>query len=248
MKDKGVRIAAIISGTVILVTILAIYTIFQFIPTETISVNGQSQLEVTPDLITINFNLETIADTASEAKDSNQIKYNNLISALKALEIPEEEIKTTNINIYPYYTWNDGERKEEGYRATHTIQIELPIDESDKTSEIIDAGVNSGALINYINFELSKELREETKSKATLEATEDARVKAESIAEGLGKSLGKIVSVTDSNFNYYPGPLYARSEEMAIADAGVEAKESVQSITPGDQTVYATVNIIYKIK
>lgn len=248
MKNKGLKITAIISVTAILITLLIIYTIFQFIPTETISVNGQSQIDVTPDLITINFNLESIEKNATEAKDANQIKYDNLISALTNLEISEEEIKTTNINIYPYYTWENGERKDQGYRATHSIQIELSTEESEKTSNIIDAGVNSGALINYINFELSKELQGETKSEATLKATEDARTKAESIAQGLGKNLGKIVSVTDSNFNYYPWPLYSRDEGTAVAESGTLAKESVQSITPSDQTIYATVNIIYKIK
>jgi uncharacterized protein YggE len=248
MKDKGIKITAIISVTAILITLLIIYTIFQFIPTQTISVAGQSQIDVTPNLITINFNLESRATTATEAKDTNTVKYNDFVSALENLAITEDQIKTNSFNVYVDYIWQNGVRKDNGYVAAHSIQIELPTEESEKVGNIIDSGVNSGALISYINFELSKELEKEKKLEATLKATEDAKTKAEAMAQGLGKSLGKIVSVSDSSFDYYPWPLYSRGEDMAVAEAGSMAKEAIQSINPSDQTVYASVNVVYKIR
>jgi len=240
--EKGVKITGIIGITIIIVVIL----ILSFLsPSNTISVNGQSQVEAIPDLVTVNFNIESIADTAVEAKDKNSEIYNNLVEKLEIIGI--DDVKTSNFNVYPEYDWEDGNRVEKGYKATHFVTVELPTEESEKISEVIDAGVNAGALISYINFELSEYLQKEKKSEAIIRATEDAKDKAEAMAEGLGKKLGKIISVSDSNFDYNPWPLYSTKENVAVAEAGAIAMDAVQSIHPDEQIVYGSVAVVYKL-
>jgi uncharacterized protein YggE len=244
-KDKTL----IISATVIVVVAMIIYAFFQINPSQTISVSGESQIEVVPDLVSVNFNIETRDSTASGAKDTNTEIYDNLVVALTAKGIEESEIKTLNFNVYPEYDWINGRRVEKGYVAQHSVKVELSTDESDKITGIIDAGVDSGALINYINFELSEALQNGKKMEATQKATEDAKIKAEAIAQGLGARLGSIVSVTDSGFNYYPWPLYERADAATVEEAGSAAKTVASAgITPGEQTVYGSVSVVYKIK
>lgn len=246
--EKGVKIAGIISASVIIITLIIAYIIFQFVPANTVSVNGQSEIKATPDLVTINFDIQARGITASKAKDSADEIFTKLINSLKQLGIKEEEIKTTNLNVNPEYDWINGKRVDKGYLADHYITIELSTENSDKISGIIEAGVDAGALLSYINFELSQILQNEKKAEAIKLATEDARIRADAIASGLGKKLGDIVSVSDSNFNYSPWPLYKASTGVDMAESASLAKEATAQINPSEQIVYGNVAVIYKIK
>jgi uncharacterized protein YggE len=61
---------------------------------------------------------------------------------------------------------------------------------------VIDAAVDAGALVSYINFELSVERSNEYKMLVMTNASLDAKQKAEAIASGLGKTVGRLVSIT----------------------------------------------------
>ncbi len=240
----------IIAGTIMLLALLATYIIFQFSPTQTISVNGQSQIEVIPDILTMNFLIESIATTASEASDTNTEKYNAFVSSITSLGVYGEKIKTTNINVQKNYEWNNGQRVDKGYIATHNVKIELDSEETNKLSQILDEGIGAGALISYINFELSSELEKGKEAEAIQAATENARSKAENIAQGLDAKLGSIVSVTDSN-TYYNPPYIYYAEGSVARDAeasGESAKAAISGINPNGQTVQATVQVVYKIR
>lgn len=242
-------ITLIISGTLIIITFIIVFAVIQLSSAQTISVTGESQIDAIPDVVTINFNIETKASTASEAQNQNNEIYNKLVSFLTIQGFSESEIKTINFNVYPEYDWNSGQQSQKGYIAQHSVKIELLTEESEKITAVIDAGIDAGALINYINFELSEELQKEKKFEAIQTATEDAKIRAESIAQGLGKNLGRIVSITDSGFNYYPWPLYERGESITNTDeAGSLAKSATMNINPSEQVVYGSVSVIYKIR
>ena len=90
--ERGVKIAGIISASVIIITLIVTYIIFQFVPANTVSVNGQSEIKATPDLVTINFDIQARGATASKAKDSADEIFTKLTNFLKQLGIREEEI------------------------------------------------------------------------------------------------------------------------------------------------------------
>lgn len=239
----------IIAGTIIIVALIAMYTVFQLSPSQTISVNGQSQLDVTPDQITMGFLIQSVANTATEAQDANTETYNSFVLSVNNLNIDEKEIKTTNLNVQKNYEWINGKRVDKGYIATHSIEIKLSVDEKATVTKLIDSGVDSGALISYINFELSDSLKESKKEEAIQKATEDAKSKAESIAEGLDAKLGSIVSVSDSN-TYYNPPYVYYAEDSVSTDAktaGESAQAAVAEINPSEQTIQANIKIVYKV-
>ena len=132
------------------------------------------------------------------------------------------------------------------YKATHSIKVQLDSNKMDDAGTVIDIGVDNGALVSYINFELSLTKQNELKAQALNQATQDARIKAESIASGLGKNLGAVVSVSDSSFDYYPWPIYRN--DVAYGTGIAEAKEAISTnINPGQQEVSARVSVTYKI-
>jgi len=241
--DNSVRITLIIVVSVIILALISVFAYFQAKPSSTLATSGQATIKVMPDLTSIYFNVETNGTTAQEAKDKNAEIVEKVTDSLMGLGFSKDEITTENYNIYPDYAWENDKQVFKGYRASHSLKIEIPDTKDDKIGSVIDAGVDSGALLSYINFELSTGKQNEYKALALKEATEDARTKAESIASGLGESLGKIVSVSDSSFDYYPWPIYRAVTGIDVS----EAKQAVTEIEPGKQEVNARVSVVWAI-
>ena len=245
---SSVQITLIIVAGIILLTLISILTIKSFVSSskDSLQVNGQSTIKVTPDLITLSYNVETKGNTSKEAEDSNTDIVNDLIYRVIQLGFDKTDLKTENFNIYPEYDWQSGEQKLLGYKAVHSLKIELTVDEMSKAGELIDAGTNAGTGISYINFELSPELEQEYKSKSIKLAAQDAKIKAEAIAEGFDKKVGKLVSVSLSEGNYYsPWRMY---DSMEAGGSVAMAKEAVANIQPSEKEITAYVSAVYKLR
>ena len=242
--ETSVKITLIIVCAVLVLALIGVGIFYQS-NASNVNVAGNSQVKAVPDLVSVYFNIETSAETAKEAKDNNSEIFDKVLNTLIGLGFERKEITTENFNIYPEYNWQNGGQEITGYRATHNIKIELSTSNTEKIGELIDAGVDNGATISYINFELSLDKQNEYKSEAIKLATEDARIKGESLASGLGKKLGKVVSISYSDFGYSPWPIYMARE----GSAGVEeAKQATTDIQPGEQDVNAMVEIVFELK
>ncbi len=251
--NRAIIITSIIAGVILIIALLALTTLSSMNPysKKSVTVEGISNIEVAPDIIGIYFNIETNGSTSAEAKDANNEIFEDLIVQLALEGFDRSELKTQSFNIYPDYIWDDGTRKDNGYKATHSLKLELTSDDFDRISEVIDAGVDSGAGISYINFELSQELQSQYKAEALELASKDARVKAEAVALGFNKKVGKLVSVSVSDYYYYPMNIYTRSsvdyEDSGYGDC-VSLKEAVANIEPSELDITARVSATYKIR
>lgn len=232
---------------VIAVIVLAILAVGGYLAINTtaavVTAQGTSVLEVMPDKVSINLNIEARNKTAQEAKDEHDKILDDLIVALFRIGIDRDDIKTVNFNIYPEYDWSEGKQEQKGFIATQQIIVETT--DFDKVAAIVDASIDAGALVSYINFELSEEKQNEYKAKALEEAGKDAKRKAEATASGLDKKLGSLVSVKSQDFNYGPYPYFvAEAGRASVADA----KQAAISITPTDIEVRATIEVEYKLR
>jgi uncharacterized protein YggE len=249
--ESGVKIALIVSATIILVALIGAYAFYQGMPHpydgNTITVNGNSVIKVTPDLVTVYFNVETNGSTAKEAKDANSLVSDNLITALVKLGFERADIQTQSFNIYEDIRWENNKQKSYGYKASNQIKVELSTNQADKIGDVIDAGVDAGALLQWINFELSSAKQNEYKAQALKEAGQDAKTKATAIAEGLDKKLGNIVSISTSDWGYQPWNVYTASYGGMVEDV-IMAKQAITSIQPSTQEISGYVNVVYKLR
>jgi uncharacterized protein YggE len=241
---NSVKITLIIVVAVLVLVGIGIYLWKSNSTANTIKISGQATEKVTPDLVSVYFNVETKGTTSSEAESANSLIVNKLKDSIIALGFSEDDLKTVNYNIYPDYDYKT--QKNKGYRATHSLSISFPATEKDKIGEVIDAGADAGAGISYINFEISPSLEQQYKTIAIQTASEDARVKAEAIAQGFNKQLGRLVSVSLDSFNYYPLRVYD-SGESSVGSAE-SAKTAVAGIIPSEQDVSAYVTAVYKLR
>lgn len=249
-QNNAIVVTSIISGVVLIIALVALFS-FSGITgkygAETVNVQGVASIKAMPDLITVYFKIKTEGETTSEARDANSDILNNLVDNLIEQGFEREEIITENFNVYETCQWIEGNRECTGYEATHSVKIELSIDEQDLIGSVVDAGIDAGAGINYINFELTQESQNEYKAEAMKIAAEDATIKAESVAEGFDKKIGKLVSVQVNEFGYYPWNVYSTRGGMIDEDA-VMAKEAASNIQPGEEEITATVTASFKLK
>ena len=237
------NLTAIIIAVVVIAGILTgIYMLSSRTAGTTVSATGNFQTKVAPDEAIVYVLVQTKGVTAEAAKNENSRISDSVLTSLIKIGIERKDIQTENFNIYPEYDWSNGTQNLIGYAASNYIKVITK--DFNNVGKIVDAAVDSGALINYINFDLSIEKSNEFKAAVLANASLDARRKAEAIAGGLGKKLGALVRVETSDYNYYPVPLY-RAEEAA---ADVSVKSVATNIQPTNLDITATVSVTYKVK
>ena len=157
--DKSVQKTLIIVGGILIFVILVFAFINYFAYAKTISSTGTATIKVLPDFVSVYFSIDTKGATADEASDKNAEIVSKMKSALLAVGINEDEIKTQGFSVYPNYDYSGSSQRFIGYSASHSLKVEISIDEKDKIGSVIDSGVGAGAGISYINYELNEENR-----------------------------------------------------------------------------------------
>jgi uncharacterized protein YggE len=249
--DSSVKVASIVSISFVLVIVVGLVvlsSIFSGNDDSTLTAEGTSEMTVSPDRVSIYFNIETVGENFKEAKDKNDLIVDAFLVALIKEGFNREALQTVGLNVYEDFDWISGRRKPIGFKAVHAIKIVLDSSKMDKAGEIIDAGIDSNASLSYINFELSEERKNEYQAKAMENAARDARVKAESMATGLNKKLGKLLSVTESSFDYQPWRYYDAVDGVSAEENRESAKLAAVNIQPSEKTINARVSAVFEIR
>ena len=211
---------------------------------KTISVTGTAQISVPPDKVMIYLQVLTRSNTsADEAKNLNANISDAVLTSLLKVGVDRGSIETGGFSVYPEYDWTqDKGQVLKGYAATNSMTVTLT--DFNNAGKVVDAAVDSGGLVSYINYDLSVAKQNEYKATALADASKDAKVKAEAIASGLSTSLGNLVSVSSSDYNYMPYPLYRAMEAGTVSS---DAKQIATNLPFANIDVTATVSVVYQI-
>jgi uncharacterized protein YggE len=206
---------------------------------KTISLSGAGSASAQADQASVNLGVETTADSAEEAIRDNAELMTQVIDAIKALGVDEDDIVTTSYSVYAQYDWTEDGRKFTGYSVTNLVQV--TVRDLDIVGDVIDAAADNGSnSINGISFGLSDTKREELKSNAYIAALTDAKDKADLIAETLGLTISGVQSVTESS--YTPVRVY---DYVEVSMDGAEKSYAPTPITSGELSVTVNVYIVY---
>jgi uncharacterized protein YggE len=224
------RVAAALTGG-----LLGFPALAQVPPVATISVSGEAQVSVPPDLAQIDAGVSTEAKTAREASEANNAAMGRVLLALKGAGIDEKDFQTSRLSLQPQYAPNrSGPNAVVGYQASNRVTIKLR--DVTKVAGTIDTLVGAGANnIGGINFMVSSASK--LLDDAREQAIADARRKAEIYAKAAGVTLGSPVSISEEGA---PGPMPFR--KMA---AGMAASAPVAQ---GEETLQVTVSVVWAIK
>jgi len=236
--------SVVIAGMVVVGVLLAIGMITQAILDDdfdnTISVDGVGVVGVVPDEIVVYLSVNTLDDSIVVAKDKNAEIMDRVRSGLVGLGLDEKDIETDWFSVDESYDWMDDDQEFIGYEAMYSIAVGVGSGNEELIGSVIDVAVENGAVVDFVDFELSRELKNEYEAKAMKAAAEDARVKAEAISEGLGKKLGRIVS---SSSNGFMSDWYAYAED----DTDSIEFSVMTDIEVGEREVGASVSVVYEI-
>jgi hypothetical protein len=201
-----------------------------------ISVTGEAQISVPPDLATIDAGVGTDAKTAREASDANNAAMAKVLQALKAANIDEKDYQTSRLSLQPQYAPNrNGPSPVVGYRASNRVTVKIR--DVAKVGNVIDVLVGAGANdVGNISFSVSQasKLLDEAREKAIA----DARRKAEIYAKAAGVTLGTPLSISEEGAA--PQPMF-RGKMMS----GMAAPTP---IAQGEETLSITVSVTWAIK
>ncbi|MFK7943398.1 MAG: SIMPL domain-containing protein [Paracoccaceae bacterium] len=206
-------------------------------PTPTLSLTGQGQVAVTPDIATISIGVESQQKTAGAALSENNAQAGAVITALKQAGVEPRDIQTSNFSVRPVYadrkTLSQGAPKVVGYRVFNQVLARIRV--LDDLGGILDQVVSTGAnRIGGISFGLAED--GDARDEARKRAVADARRKAELYAAAAGVTLGPVLSISEAGHQGGPRPMMM--EARSAAAVPIEA---------GTSTIAASVMISWQI-
>jgi uncharacterized protein len=208
--------------------------------TPAISVSGEANVSVAPDLAQVEGGVTSEGKTAREASETNNAAMGKVLLALKGAGIDEKDYQTSRLSLQPQYaaaTPNRGTPQISGYRASNRVTIKVR--DITKVANVVDmlvtAGANEIGGINFIVTQASKALDE-----ARTSAVADARRKAEIYAKAAGVTLGEPLSIVEEGAA--PPPVFR--SKMAAPMAG----SAPTPVAPGEELLSISVNVTWAIK
>src|SRR5438132_5549803 len=113
-------------------------------PLPAISVSGEANVSVAPDLAQVEGGVTSESKTAREASDANNAAMGKVLLALKGAGIEEKDYQTSRLALQPQYPANrSGTSPIVGYRASNRLTIRVR--DVTKIANVIDTLVGAGA-------------------------------------------------------------------------------------------------------
>lgn len=218
---------------------------------DTVSVTGRGEVSYQPDVsvVTLGVQVDNIAK-AEEALDRLDEATGKIISAVKTLGIPEEDIKTQAYSLVPHYEYKMEERNSviSGYDASQQLLIRVRgIDKDPGFSGrvIKEAGEAGSNRVTGVSFDVSN--LEELKQEARIQAINDARAKSASLAKAAGiRKLGNVVSWYE---NIIKSPDNSQNYGYGMGGDAEKAVSSVPAQIPsGTDEIIIEMGVNYRIK
>ena len=207
-----------------------------------ITVVGIGTANGTPDVAHITVGIETQGTSVQQAVDDNKTKMTALLSAIKALNIADKDIQTTNYSVYsqresvPNVAGN-GDNGPLTYHVSN--QVDVTVRDVSKLGDVLDKVVAAGANNIYgVNFSVDDPSK--LQADARTKAFADAKARAQSLAQLAGVSLGDVVSVSESGSGSSP-IMDMKPVAMGLGGGGAP-------IQPGDLNVSMDVQVTFAIK
>ena len=259
--DNGTVRIAIVG----VLSILALYLLAQTITlatgfgrsgipaTDTITVQGDGQATLPPDIARVSFSVQNTAATVVDAQTATTKQANAAIDYVKSQGIADKDVKTLSYNISPQYsypnlcpagslcpTYYNGSPKITGYQVSETVQVSVHDLSSVGT---LLGGIGKLGVQNLNGPDFALDDPTSGYSAARADAINKAKVQAALLASQLGVRLGKIVNFSESSGGY-AYPMYGLGGAMS---ADVKAAPT-PSVPTGENTYNASVSVTYEIR
>lgn len=214
-------------------------------PKSTITVTGEAQASQKNQIAQFSATVTASNDDKQKTQDEVNTKMTSLLDQVKALGIPDDDIKTQNISIYqqpsPYpVTMMYPTRGQVGSGAwVASNSIAITVKDLSKVSALADLLAKSGAT-NVYGPNYTADNTTNTQADILGQAIENARKKAEKIALASGRTLGKATKIDEGI--QYGGPIPLMEKSVGLGSA------PSTPVQPGTETIYKTVTVTFELR
>lgn len=209
----------------------------------TISVSGSGSVTIDPDMATFSVSVEEIAGTTAEAQAKANEKMAEVYRILsEEYGIPADDLRTTGINLYPRYSYSDGQQILTGQCSQQDIRVKVR--DLDELAPIIDS-LSSVTNITISSINLDAEDKEDVMSEARILAMQNAYRQAEDYASAAGLTVDGPVSISSGSVSWASN----RIQPVALATSADHAESSKASLSyyAGDLEVNASVSVTFNL-
>ena len=159
---------------------------------KTITVTGNGNVTVEPDLIYLKFLVKTMDWNVSKAVEKNAVNTNNVLTAIKNTGIPESDISTSDYSITQDNSNN--------YPGQYTVKnsISVVIRNTEIAGSVIDVAVKQNVGANGItSFKYGVSDKTTALRQARTLAIQDAQDAASLLAGASGCKIGAVVEINN---------------------------------------------------
>ena len=171
-----------------------------------IQVWGRGFVAIEPDMALLSLGVESRGDTVASARSQAAASMTAVLEALRAGNIADEDIQTSQFNISPEYSYQEiltnGARRNErvlvGYLVSNMVNIR--IGDLDSVGATVDAVAQAGGdstRIQGIQFLLEDPSAAQAQSREL--AVKDAIAKADQLASVAGVSRGSLLAINEGS-------------------------------------------------
>ncbi|HYE22258.1 MAG TPA: SIMPL domain-containing protein [Verrucomicrobiae bacterium] len=216
-------------------------------PENTISISAEGRVSASPDTATVGLGVLVQSSSAESAQTQATEKTNQIVDFVKKQGIADEDITTSNFNIYPRYNYDGGTNRIIGYEANQTVTVKIKgiNNNAAQVGKILEGATTNGAnQIQGVSFGFDDP--DDLRQLARKEAIAKAKEKAQELADEAGISLGKVVSISESGGSF-PPPMPYYDESFARGQAS-DVKNVAPTIQPGSQEIVQNITVIFEVK
>lgn len=209
-----------------------------------ISVSGEGQAAVAPDMAVVTLSVVKQSKTAQDALDQDNKAMGAVLATLKNGGIAERDLQTSGFAIQPQYNYppaKDGAQPPPeltGYQVTNGLTVRIR--DLGKLGGIIDQavglGINQGGDIQFVN-----EKPDAAIEAARKDAMANAAAKAKTLADAAGVKVGHVIEITENAVRAAPQP-------MMRATLMKQASDSAVPVAGGENNYNVTVNVTYALE
>ena len=213
-----------------------------FARTGVLEVRGQAVRTVMPDTVELTIGAMAQHENEKDALSEVNEVIANVIASLKALDVPENQIKTSRLDISPRYSTFGSTRRIVGYTASVSLTVTLK--DFEMINTVIDTSVSHGANnLGGMRFSFSEEGL--VYRQALTDAITAARAKAEAMAAAAGVELGTLLLLRESGYNTYA---YRNQYAMAEADMSMDGSYAGAQVMSGELQIQASVDLTFETR
>jgi len=169
-------------------------------PNRTITVVGLGKASGTPDVAYVTVGVETRDASVQVAVDDNAEIMNDVLDALKALGIADQDLQTSNYSVYterePTPRTVEEEEAEGALVYQVRNQVSVKVRDLDLLEDVLDEAVSAGANSIY-GIQFGVDDPSELQAEARADAVSDAKARAESLAELNDVAVGDVLQISE---------------------------------------------------